>query len=169
MWSYLNQNSTQIEYGLEATECLRLGDAFFLGGYLTGNDVYPYPRYGILLRRMMWTGTNLILSTVDLTTAVGEPVPAQGVRLQAIGAVPCHGEARFRLAVGDQRVAAKLELFDVAGRRLRRLVDGRVGPGVVEVRWDGRDANGRVVGDGVYFARLTAGRRAAVLRVPLLH
>jgi Glycosyl hydrolases family 32 N-terminal domain len=167
--SYLNQNSTQVEYGMEATECLRLGDTFFLGGYLTGNDVYPYPKYGILLRRMMWTGTDFILSTVSLTTAVSERVPNREVTLQAVGSVPCHGEARFRLAVGNQRIHARLELFDIAGRRLRRFIDGDVGPGAVEVRWDGHDGDGRAVADGVYFARLSTGTKTAVLRVPLLH
>ena len=47
---------------------------------------------------------------------------------------------------------------DVAGRRLRRLVDGDLAAGVRAVEWDGRDAEGRVLPAGVYCVRIESGR-----------
>ena len=48
--------------------------------------------------------------------------------------------------------AVSLELFNVAGQRLRTLIDGRVARGYHEIVWDGLDASGKVVVSGVYLA-----------------
>ncbi len=55
-----------------------------------------------------------------------------------------------------------LEVYDVLGRRVRRLVDGvqSVGPHVA--MWDGKDDLGRSVANGLYLFKLKAGRRAEV-------
>jgi len=53
--------------------------------------------------------------------------------------------------------AVELAIYDVAGRRVRTLADGLLGPGAFAATWDGRDAGGRAVGSGVYFYRLRAG------------
>jgi hypothetical protein len=45
-------------------------------------------------------------------------------------------------------------VYDVAGARIRTLVDRRVAPGRHTVVWDGRDHNGSTVGTGVYFYRM---------------
>ncbi len=49
---------------------------------------------------------------------------------------------------------ATLAIFDVSGRRLRVLLDGRQEAGRREVFWDGRNDGGRAMASGVYFARL---------------
>jgi len=48
----------------------------------------------------------------------------------------------------------RLEVFDVAGRRVQTLVDGMLGAGRHDVIWDGLDHAGRNQSSGVYFARL---------------
>ena len=53
--------------------------------------------------------------------------------------------------------AATLSVFDAAGRRVARLVSGRVKAGRHSVRWDGTDGGGRPVASGVYLLRLEAG------------
>ncbi len=54
--------------------------------------------------------------------------------------------------------AVDLEIFDLAGRRVRTLRSGQVYPtGRHQVVWQGRDEQGRGVPTGKYFARLTAG------------
>lgn len=63
----------------------------------------------------------------------------------------------------------RLEIFDVAGRHVRTLVDGRQEPGRRHVAWDGRNAHGERVASGVYCCRFTADgcqetRRLALLR-----
>jgi len=49
---------------------------------------------------------------------------------------------------------ARLELFDVGGRRVRTLANGMYSPGSHTVPWDGRDDGGHVAGAGIYFVRL---------------
>jgi hypothetical protein len=46
---------------------------------------------------------------------------------------------------------ARLGVYDLSGREVRLLLDGNLGSGRHELRWDGRDAAGRRVPDGVYF------------------
>jgi hypothetical protein len=63
--------------------------------------------------------------------------------------------------------AVRLQVYDVAGRPVRGLVDGARGAGTFTVTWDGRDDTGRTVPSGVYFARLTAGAAESVLKLVL--
>ena len=53
--------------------------------------------------------------------------------------------------------AARILVYDAAGRRVRALLDQRMPAGLHEVFWDGRDDAGRPVGSGVYFCRMEAG------------
>jgi hypothetical protein len=66
---------------------------------------------------------------------------------------PARGPATIRLAV---RSAGRfqVDLFDVVGRRIRRLLDDPLGPGEHAVLWDGCDAGGRATPPGVYFWRV---------------
>jgi flagellar hook assembly protein FlgD len=49
----------------------------------------------------------------------------------------------------------QFSIFDVAGRRVAARDEGWVDAGSYSIRWDGRDASGAFVVDGVYFARIT--------------
>ena len=51
---------------------------------------------------------------------------------------------------------ARLEVFSVTGQRIIRLVDQSLTAGHHRTSWNGRDGEGRTVGSGVYFYRLTA-------------
>jgi len=62
----------------------------------------------------------------------------------------------------------RLDVFDVAGRRVATPLDGPRPAGVHVLAWNGTDASGRPVAAGVYFVRLQAGgtvRAAKVLRL----
>lgn len=48
---------------------------------------------------------------------------------------------------------ARLEIFDVRGRRITRLHDGELAAGRHEFPWQGRDSRGRAVAAGVYLVR----------------
>ncbi len=50
----------------------------------------------------------------------------------------------------------RVDVFDVRGRRIRRLVDGHLRAGRQAAVWDGRDDAGREAASGTYVARLTA-------------
>lgn len=52
------------------------------------------------------------------------------------------------------RAHVDLALFDAQGRCLTRLLDGAAGPGIVALRWDGREAGAAPARTGVCFLRL---------------
>ena len=55
----------------------------------------------------------------------------------------------------------RIDVFDVTGRRLRRLVDAPfMAPGLHSVMLEGRDDQGRRLGSGVYFYRVQATERS---------
>ena len=47
-----------------------------------------------------------------------------------------------------------LRIYDIRGREVRQLVSAAQAPGRYSVMWDGRDARGQSVGNGIYFYRL---------------
>ena len=56
-----------------------------------------------------------------------------------------------------QAERVRLEVFDLAGRRIRVLAEGSYAPGRWTAEWDRRDANGSTMRPGVYLYRLQAG------------
>ncbi|MDY0109369.1 MAG: S8 family serine peptidase [Candidatus Krumholzibacteria bacterium] len=85
--------------------------------------------------------------------------------LQVLGAVsPFGGETqiRFRQPASGP---ARLEIFDVAGRRVRTVAVPAAAAGERHVHWDGRNTGGAAVSSGVYFYRLEAGRETATGRL----
>ncbi|HMB70423.1 MAG TPA: FlgD immunoglobulin-like domain containing protein, partial [bacterium] len=56
-------------------------------------------------------------------------------------------------------------VFDVAGRRVRTLVDADRDANRYRITWDGRNDHGSRLGSGVYFVRYQAGPAEIVRRV----
>ncbi len=71
----------------------------------------------------------------------------------------------FALAAAAE---ADLAIYDLAGRRVARLVHGPQAAGRHEVVWDGCDARGGAVASGVYVARLTTTDAARSTRLVLV-
>jgi hypothetical protein len=69
----------------------------------------------------------------------------------------------------DQTVALSLDVYDVAGCRVRTLLSGVQAPGLHELTWDARNDVGAMVPGGVYFLSLeTSGAERIVRKVILL-
>jgi flagellar hook assembly protein FlgD len=70
------------------------------------------------------------------------------------------GPARIQLAfppgVGEGQ-SLRLGIFNVAGRKMRSLADGRQPSGTWSVLWDGKDDAGRSLPTGIYFVHLEIG------------
>ncbi|NOZ60386.1 MAG: T9SS type A sorting domain-containing protein [Calditrichaeota bacterium] len=66
----------------------------------------------------------------------------------------------FQLATGDHVV---VEIFNFRGQRVARIFAGNLKAGSHEIRWNGRDDNGFVVGSGIYFFQIktSKGKKAA--------
>jgi hypothetical protein len=105
-------------------------------------------------------GQGLALGPVDV------PAPAIAASLQLAAGVPnpftTRNTVRFAL---PSSARARLAVYDVTGRAVRRLYEGVASAGTHLVEWDGRDDAGRVVPGGVYFYRLDAGDQNRVARV----
>jgi hypothetical protein len=81
---------------------------------------------------------------------------------------PSSGPTRLAFSLARAGVA-RVDVFDVSGRRVRALVSGTLPAGAHERTWDGRDDDGRAVPAGLYLVRargegLDATRR--VVRLP---
>lgn len=61
----------------------------------------------------------------------------------------------------------RLEVYDVLGRRVRELAEGKQPAGWHSVVWDGRDEFGREVASGVYLCMLQAGKFSDVVKLLL--
>jgi hypothetical protein len=60
---------------------------------------------------------------------------------------------RFQMAAAGN---VKLAVFDLMGRELKTLLNGRQSAGSHTIEWDGKDQSGNPVGSGVYFVRMNA-------------
>ena len=61
-----------------------------------------------------------------------------------------------------------MEVCDLRGRIVRRLLDGGAAGGAVAVTWDGRGDDGRTMPAGVYVARVVAGRQVRTIKLVLV-
>ena len=61
-----------------------------------------------------------------------------------------------------------LDVYDVSGKLVRRLVERGLPSGSYSEVWDGRDNYGNTVASGIYLYRLTAGTRTQTRKAILL-
>lgn len=99
------------------------------------------------------------------TSAPAAPDLAQG-RLVAFPN-PTVAQSVIRLAPATAG-PIQATVYDVGGRRVRRLLNAVGGPVPCDLTWDGRDDKGQAVAPGVYLVRVTAGEIVRSARVVIL-
>ena len=62
----------------------------------------------------------------------------------------------------------ELDIYNMLGQKVTRLVNAFKDPGSYSVRWDGQDESGRDVGAGVYIMSLKTGNRSATKKMLLI-
>jgi hypothetical protein len=132
------------------------------GDYLT-HDEFPVDQPVWLtpddVARGSDTVVNAAVAWMTSATAGADGV-APGAGLQQVTPNPFRRTTRFRFGLSVAG-AAKLGVFDLAGRRVRVLLDERsLTAGTHDVIWDGRDGAGHLVPAGVYLCRLESGGRS---------
>jgi hypothetical protein len=111
--------------------------------------------------------------TVDFHWAtggfVGVPDPPAAPRLSLGGAFPnpVRDGARIEFSIGHA-CRASVALYDVSGRRVRRIEDRFLEPGAHIARWDVRDEAGHRLAGGIYWLELRAEGRTLTRRVAVL-
>lgn len=68
----------------------------------------------------------------------------------------------------NRATQVSLDIFNLLGQQVSRLVDDRLAAGEHRVIWDGTDRSGNVVAAGVYFYRLASDERAESRKMMLL-
>jgi len=132
---------------------------------LVGNPVEDTPGFD----EYMGDGRLNLNASIDAllnATAIPESDFARGFDV-SVGPNPMTDGAVVRYALpAPSRV--EITVLDVAGRRVRGLVDGPRPAGSHEARWDGRADDGRPVAAGMYFAKVEARGESAVKRIAVV-
>ncbi len=102
----------------------------------------------------------------DLLSSPDAPVPAAYV-LSPPGPNPLRSgtSLTFSLPEADK---VRLVIYDTSGRAVRTLADGTYAAAVHRAAWNVCDDGGRLVGPGVYYARITAGTYEAERRLTVI-
>lgn len=100
-------------------------------------------------------------------TGIGERPAGWTFRLDQNRPNPFNPSTRIGYEVGA-RSKVTLDVFDVTGSLVKRVVDEAKGPGSYTAEWDGTNAKGERVSTGVYFYRLTAGTFSQTKKMVIL-
>jgi len=96
--------------------------------------------------------------TVDLVPfdplGVGDDVPAFAITGNYPNPFNPSTTIKFGVNVGGP---AQLDVYDIAGRKVRTLLDANLGAGEHRLLWDGQDDAGRSLASGTYVAQLRVG------------
>ena len=77
-------------------------------------------------------------------------------------------DIRYQIIDDGSPTPTSLEIYNILGQGVRRLVDEFKEPGMYTVRWDGKDDFRNNVGSGVYFYQLKTGDFLETKRMLLL-
>ncbi|HSG27697.1 MAG TPA: FlgD immunoglobulin-like domain containing protein, partial [Candidatus Krumholzibacterium sp.] len=105
--------------------------------------------------------------TTEKTTGGDTPLPTATNALRSAFPNPFNPTTVVEYEVAA-RSPVRLTVYDVAGRRIRDLVDEVHDPGLHRVSWDGRDNKGSTVASGVYFLNMKTGVYSASMRLVLI-
>lgn len=99
-----------------------------------------------------------------VTAGVGPAAVVGALRVQPN---PFGGSTALSFAV-ERAGGVRVEIFDASGRRVRRLLDQPLEPGMRTPAWDGTDDRGAALGAGTYLCRVTGDgtpRSSRIVRV----
>ena len=108
-----------------------------------------------------------VLSPSDYGGEEGEKSPEAGLVLHQNTPNPFNPVTAIAYEL-PRRSRVRLEIYDVSGRLVIRLVDSVQEAGARQAVWNGTSADGRAAGSGVYFCRLTAGTKTVSRKMILL-
>jgi hypothetical protein len=104
-----------------------------------------------------WFGAPTVMPLeCDAAAGIDEASARHAPSRLSVSSNPSLGAASLSLSL-PRAMDARVELWDVQGRRVRQLHSGALPGGTSRLRWDGRDDQGDPVAAGAYFARLAAG------------
>jgi hypothetical protein len=112
-----------------------------------------------------------LIAAVSLDVGAASPVDNGGLpaplRLNQNVPNPFNPATVISFEVESER-PVRLDIYDVSGQLVRRLVDETLGAGPHAVTWDGKDQSGTAMASGVYFYKLQSGQVQDTRRMTLL-
>jgi subtilisin family serine protease len=194
MWSTICQNYTFTDidqffyvflFGWDGVNPYMYGDGTSFACPLTAGVCglvrarYPYLTPQLVAQHVISTGdavaydhpigpkVNAFTAVSGVPAAVAEDTHAPTLALVAAAPNPVAGAAKIRFVLPTEGWT-RLVLYDVAGRRVRTLVEGSLLAGPHVAGWDGRNDRGAPLPAAVYFARLENGGVVLRAKVVLL-
>jgi hypothetical protein len=124
--------------------------------------------YWIAIYEIVWgVEPYFSLATPSITAEVAGEAPAANLEFARIPPAGSGPGVMFR-ATAPVPTRARVDLFDVGGRRVRTLHDGPLPQGETVLTWDGSLDGGAGAASGVYFAALETPLGRRVARVPVI-
>ena len=111
----------------------------------------------------------LIVGTEEFARERNEGAPLKPLenRLEQNYPNPFNPETQIRFQIGQPQHVT-LDVFDLLGRRVRRLIDAPRPAGAHQIVWDARDDAGLPAPSGLYLYRIQAGAFTATQKMTLL-
>ncbi len=159
---YVNDNYAEVVPGSLTTTGCTLRTYVYNVYDTMGNNIGWYPTapgnvtfaYSVFGR----TGSPKVAVSEDTTSstesALGNIPPTFSLSPNSPNPFNPVTQIRFGLPRGER---VQVDIYNIQGQRVRRLVDAGYPAGYHEMQWDSKDDAGRVVSSGVYFCHLTAG------------
>jgi FtsP/CotA-like multicopper oxidase with cupredoxin domain len=142
-------------------------DATAAPGYVWHCHILEHEENDMMRPFMLVAPTPMVARTTPVM-GVQSSFPSAGAALLAAYPNPSlHGATiQFRLATAGH---AYVELYDVAGQRVKTLASQTFGAGEHSLAWAGDDENGRALTTGVYFVRLRTPEATLVRKLFVSH
>jgi len=106
----------------------------------------------------------------ELTGVTGEPaVTGPALKTQLLPCYPNPGSDRVNISYNlqaDEQVS--LAVYDITGRLVQTLVNGKQTAGSHSIAWNGCNDRGQKAASGIYFYKLTTGSYSAVKKLTML-
>jgi hypothetical protein len=147
-----------------------LGALFFLDRLddveteFAAHGYFPLPQSQQAFNAAVAQTRALYNAVLSISTGVTTPSLRTPWELRAVWPNPSGGATHVVYRVPHSGDAHEVEVYDAAGRAVRRLFSGTRPVGDYELEWDGRDGSGARVASGVYFVRIRAAGATQVAR-----
>lgn len=80
---------------------------------------------------------------------------------------PFNPETRIAFNLG-KKDAVRVDIYNIKGQHVTTLHNGILNSGKQTLTWKGMDANGKHVGSGIYFAKVTSGKKSQTTKMMLM-
>ncbi|MGC9361573.1 MAG: FlgD immunoglobulin-like domain containing protein [Candidatus Syntrophosphaera sp.] len=137
----------------------------------TDTELYDSGTYYYWLQNVDYDGTVYFHGPVSINYSNSQDNPAPPVpnltELQAIYPNPFNPTAFIPFSLAND-TDVSLQIYNTRGQMIRHFDLGTKEAGQHRVTWDGRDANGNILSNGVYYIRMIAGQSSFQRKALLL-